>query len=262
MKLFKYLSIHASILLFGLTALQAIQTKSKILSSYNQFIDGEFENVFVSNLGRLGKAAQLEKLADIDGAEAIWDSVRGKDGTIYIATGSDSAIYRLKKGGEIEVYFEPGEILTHAVAIGPDGALYVGTSPNGVIYRIEEGERPEIYYDPDELYIWDLKFDKEGGLFIATGSEARVYRLPPDAKPDAKAELWLESEREHINTLALDDTGAVLAGTTTGAYLYRVAKPEEGELLTSGNGNEITAIHPKGEYIFSPTLASFGKLLA
>jgi len=41
MKLFKYLSIHASILLFGLTALQAIQTKSKILSSYNQFIDGE-----------------------------------------------------------------------------------------------------------------------------------------------------------------------------------------------------------------------------
>ena len=56
--------------------------------------------------------------------------MRASDGAIYLGTGNDGRIYRLR-GDVVERFAETGQLLVSALAIGEGGVLYAGTLPEG-----------------------------------------------------------------------------------------------------------------------------------
>ncbi len=249
----KYL-LGSLFLFLAASFLQAVRTEYKVFDRYDAFINGTFENVRLSHLGELSPSVAFKKLGDLEDAKTVFDAVYHGE-SLFIATGNQGKVFRMDASGKVELYFEPGQVLTRALAIGPDGALYVGTSPEGHVYRIVKGERPEVYFDPEETYIWDLMFDEEGNLFVATGNKANIYKLPPDFKGGSRPKPFFKCDRSHVNVLAMSANGDVLAGTSPQAYLYRINAEGKGSVLASGLGEEVSAIYAEDGLVY---FATFG----
>ena len=195
----------------------AAGTRSWELSSYGDFLGGRFENVALDREGSLRVAPSLNTVYESDQA-VVWSVARSDDGSVYLGTGHQGAVFHVSPSGEGEVLWKAPEIEVFAVARGPDGLLYAGTSPNGKVYRISEDGEGSEFFDPGQKYIWSLLFDREGRLIVATGDGGTVYRVTPDGKGEA----WFESGQRHVISLCLDADGTVLAGTDPEGVLYRV----------------------------------------
>jgi len=239
--------VIASCLLWIQTGLG--QTRQKVDIGFNELSKGEFENLSLEARGILSPAPEAVLHAEHEGP-IIWNAIEGEGGSLYLGTGNSGIVVEVKPDGTTTGIFEPGEVLTRGIALGPDGALYAGTSPNGRVYRLARNDdgswkNAEIYFDPDENYIWDLKFDKAGNLFVATGQGARIYRLPNGYRTGVdKPEVYFSSTETHFSTLELDRDGSLLVGSGPRGYIYRVTGPEDGFALYHGDVPEIRSIVP------------------
>lgn len=262
------------------TASFGIQTESIRIASYNDLIQGELENLSVSNLGETQIAPGVELLTKL-GTEVIFDAVLSDTGILYMATANDGMVYEYdltaprSKQGQAEdakdeegstskedeqnrsddgddgsdssaagEFFKPGPILSHALEIGPDGALYVAASPRGIVYRIKPGQRPEVYYNSGQMYIWDMLMDSAGALYVATGSEAKIFKLPANFKPGDEAIEWFSADASRFSSLAFDKDGHLLAASGPDSCLYRITAKGEGTVLYYAGTDEISEIHP------------------
>lgn len=238
--------------------LLGVKTEDFTFNDYKTLSGGTFENVMLTHLGELMPAPALEKVGDLEAAKTVWDAVY--DGTyLYVGTGNQGKVFRINAKGESELFFEPSQVLTRTLALGPDGALYVGTSPEGSVYRIVEGKRPEIYFDPEETYIWDMLFDREGNLYVSTGNAANIYKLPPDYQASEKLEPFYTSDRSHIHVMTLTEDGTLLAGASPKAYLLSINAEGQGDVIASGHGDEVSAIYKAQEAIYFATYTSEGQ---
>jgi len=238
--------------LLGLAQLPAMQTDAIRLSSYEDFTAGELEQLEVSSIGEVQLGHAIKQLAELP-AENIFEAVRAADGTLYFGTGNEGSVYRLKPGGEAEVYFTSDSVIVHALALGPEGALYAGTSPNGAVYRMVEGERPQIYFDPEDIYIWDLLFEEDGTLYVATGNEAVVYKLKPDFQPGDEATIWYTSDRRRILDLEFDPQGDLLAAASSESLIYKITAQDTATVLFYAGTDEISDLYaaPDGSIYFA-----------
>ena len=198
----------------------ANQTESVTHEGVRGFLEGEFVNVALTSSGELVLAPEAKSLASLD-EPIVWTALPDGEGGFYLGTGNKGKVYRLSGDGELTPVFEPEQVLSRALAVGPDGALYVGTSPEGKVYRIVPESEPEVFFEPEQHYIWDIVFDGEGRMYVATGAEGHIYRMLPDYEPGDAVELFFQSEQTHISTLAWDAEGRLLAGTSPGGLVYR-----------------------------------------
>ena len=144
----------------------------------------------------------------------VWSVAAGKDGTVFLGTGSPAKVLRVGKDGKPFTLFESKDLSVQAVEIGPDGALYAATVPSGKVYKLDAASATKIdeqkatvvfdatkdsgtkpggagaekksddaaadKTDAKSHYIWDMTFDSAGRLYIATGgpgaSLSRGYR--------------------------------------------------------------------------------------
>src|SRR5579884_826572 len=65
------------------------------------------------------------------GTKYIWSLALGLDGSVYLGTGDAGKIFRVRKDGKAELFYDTGQMNVTSLAIAADGALLAGTDPNG-----------------------------------------------------------------------------------------------------------------------------------
>ena len=159
--------------------------------------------------------------------------------TTFIGTGTTGAVYRVD-GKVARKLADTGELLVSSLAFGRDGALYAGTLPNGRIYRIDpkSGKTTRFAQPEGAKHIWALLYDKRRGqLLAATGPEGTIFSVDSigQAKPLYRA------EGSHVMSLASDEGGDILAGTSDSALLLRITSNGSARVIRDLPGNEVTA---------------------
>ena len=230
----------------------AVQTRQKVQLGFETFAKGEFEGLSLDARGVLSPAPEADLVAEVEGP-IIWNAISDPGGGFFLGTGNSGIVLEVGLDGEVSEIFDPEELLSRALAVGPEGNLYVGTSPNGRVYRLRPDgsggwENPEVFFDPTETYIWDLLFNEAGDLFVATGQSARIYRLPSGFRNrEDEPELYFRSAETHFSTIEFDRDGHLLAGSGPNGIVFRITAAEEGFAICHADVPEIRSILPMAD---------------
>jgi hypothetical protein len=217
----------------------AVGTRSFELDDAAALAAGDLQRTAAHSDGRVTTGVELRRLAMPEDVALVWSAVRASDGAIYLGTGNDGRIHRLR-GDVIERFAETGQLLVSALALGDGGVLYAGTLPEGRIFAIDPAGAVRELARPDATeHIWSLVWDpRRRVLFAATGPEGRIYAIQTNGTVD----VWWDGPASHVMSLALADDGALYAGTSEDATVVRTTAPGRAEVVHDFPGNEITAL--------------------
>ena len=119
------------------------------------FESGVTDNVLITNLGDIKLAAATELMDEIpELGSVIFDMHEADDGSIYIASGPQSAIIR-KQGEKVDVIAELPTEQVFALDQLAEGNLLLGISgtPSRLAYLTHAGEIKTLIELPDVRYI-------------------------------------------------------------------------------------------------------------
>lgn len=221
----------------------AVATRSFELDDATSLAAGELQRTAVHSDGRVTLGVELRRLAMPEDVALVWSSLRAPDGTVYLGTGNDGRVYRLR-GDAVELFAQTGQLLVTSLALGDGGVLYAGTLPEGRIFAIDPAGAVRELARPDATeHVWALAWDaRRRVLFAATGPEGRVYSIAPNGD----VQVWWDSSASHVMSLALADDGALYAGTSDDAIVVRTTAPGRAEVVHDFPGNEITSLAWRG----------------
>lgn len=126
-----------------------------------------------------------------------------KSGALYLATSPDGKVYKIPRGGEAAVLFDPGTKYLWDLVRAPDGALYLATGDKGEIFRIAPDGKGEKFFSSEETHIRALALDAAGNLYAGTEPNGLVLRL----SPRGEAFVLYETPRKEVTALRFDSTG-------------------------------------------------------
>ncbi len=237
--------------------LTAQGTRLWVQSRYEQFEKGQPGGASIASPGYLQAGPALKSVL-LTPSTYIWDVASDPQGNAYVATGSPATVLKVTPEGVSTKLFTSKDLTVQTVQIGPDGSLYAATVPSGKVYRIKPGQSgldetsAAVVFDPATFaskdkpneqakYIWDLAFDSQGALFVATGGPAAIYKIDVSgATPHA--ELYFESDEQHIRCLLFEPNGNLIAGSDGGGLVYRIGKDRKGVVIFNAPKREITAL--------------------
>ncbi len=243
------LALSSTALSLGLTwanAAGAISTGRFVLDDAESLAAGELIRTTVRSDGRVETGAELSRIALPDDVPLVYSSARASDGTIYLGTGNDGRIFRVR-GDRVEPFAQTGHLLVASLAIGDGGTLYAGTLPEGRVYTIgADGQASELVRLDQAESVWALEWDAaRHTLFAGTGPEGRVYGIDRQGR----ATLLWDAPAAHVMSLALGAEGAIYAGTSDDAVVARITAPGHVSIVYDFPGNEITAIAARGDQL-------------
>lgn len=126
-----------------------------------------------------------------------------KSGTLYLATSPDGSLWRIPRGGEPAVVFEPKTKYLWDLARAADGTLYLATGDKGQIFRITPDGKGELFFASEETHIRALALDAAGNLYAGTEPDGQVLRL----SPRGEAFVLYETPRREVTALRFDAAG-------------------------------------------------------
>ncbi len=206
------------------------------MSSYQDFLRGQFKNLSLSRDGAITLAPALDTVFT-SGQAVIWSVAEAPDGSVYAGTGNRGRLYRIDREHKASLVWTSDQPEIFAVTVAPDGTVFAGTSPDGKIYRIQGG-KAELYFDPHQKYIWALAVGKDGALYAGTGDEGKVFRITGANAGDE----YYATGQSHVTGLSLDREGRLLAGTEPNGILYRISGKDKAFVLYDASLPEIRAI--------------------
>jgi hypothetical protein len=209
------------------------------MTSYQDFIRGQFQGVSLSRDGRLTLAPKVDTVFS-SGQAVVWGVAEGANGVLYVATGHRGRIYQVDPSGKSALLWTAEQPEIFAIATDKNGVLYAGTSPDGKVYRIEKGKATE-YFAPKARYIWSLATGADGALYVGTGDQGKIYRVTSEGN----GELYYDTGQSHVTGMAVDAKGRLLAGTEPNGILYRVSAKDKAFVLYDANLPEIRSIVPQ-----------------
>ena len=224
-------------LVFLVQALQGVVPQKWEVRSKDDFLKGKFDGISVSYDGILSLSPKEEKISGPE-EEFYLSLLITPDGVLYLGTGHGGKIYRIRKGGEPELYFQVPEMGIYCLARDRKGDLYAGTSPNGKIWKITDKGKGNIFFNPREKYIWDLLFVDRGVLLAAVGENGGIYEI----NKEGEGKLILKAEENHILCLKRDTNGDLFAGSGGKGLLYRISKAKRASILFESPHEEIKSI--------------------
>jgi len=234
------LAAASTLLAVGVVApVLATSTERFVLDDAAALAAGELENTAVHSDGRVTIGVGVEPIALPDDVALVYATARASDGTVYLGTGNEGRVYRVRDG-QVEQHADTDQLVVSSLAMGGGGTLYAGTLPEGRIYTIgADGAVNELARPDDVEHIWDLAYDaSRDRLYAATGPEGRVYQIDRAGRATI---LW-DSSASHVMSLALGADGALYAGTSDDAVVVRIEGPDRVEVVHDFEGNEITAL--------------------
>ena len=211
------------------------------MTSYQDFIRGQFQGVSLSRDGLLTLAPKIDTLFST-GQAVVWSVAEGAKGKLYVATGHRGRVYEMDPSGKSSLLWTADQPEVFAIATGPDGVLYAGTSPDGKVYRIQKGKATE-YFAPGARYIWSLAVAPDGTLYVGTGDRGKIYRVTSAGN----GELYYDTGQSHVTGLAVDSAGRLLAGTAPNGILYRITAKDKAFVLYDAGLPEIRSIIPQAD---------------
>ncbi len=232
----------------GLCAAAAVVAQAALptfwqVSTENEFLQGEVDNLSIDNYGRLtlGPTAAIVYESN---APFLWTLVSGPDGSTFVGTGNEGQVYRIDGDGKGTVFFDAEELEVHAIVPAPGGGLYVGTSPDGKVYKVDAAGKGTVLFDPPDRYIWSLAVDKAGNVFAGTGDKGVIYKITPDGK----GAPFYQTKATHAMTLAFDRDGRLLAGTESPGRVFQIDAAGKPFVLLDSPYSEIHALRvdPQG----------------
>lgn len=227
------------------------------------FLRGRFERAAVSSEGAIRPAPASSLLATT--AEPFGWSVAGSaDGTVYLGTGSNARILRIRNGATSTFYQGEGVSIS-ALTTDAAGNLYAGVSPSGDVFRFApDGKRTRILVGNSSA-IWDFAWAADGALLAASGGEAdnssAIYRLTDAAtRTEATGVALARLPQGHIRSIATRGTD-IFAATANDGVLYRIDGAGKATALyqiagTSSQPGEITSVVAAPEGVYFGTLNS------
>ena len=224
-------------LVFLVQALQGVVPQKWEVRSKDDFLKGKFEGISVSYDGILSLSPKEEKISGPE-EEFYLSLLITPDGVLYLGTGHGGKIYRIRKGGEPELYFQVPEMGIYCLARDRKGDLYAGTSPNGKIWKITDKRKGDVFFNPREKYIWDLLFVDRGVLLAAVGESGGIYEI----NKEGEGKLILKAEENHILCLKKETDGDLFAGSGGKGLLYRMSKAKRASILFESPHEEIKSI--------------------
>jgi outer membrane protein assembly factor BamB len=214
----------------------AVGTRSFEIDSAAHFAAGELEGTTVLSHGSLAVGREVRRVA-VENTPLVYSMARAADGSVYLGTGNDGRILRLR-GDRLEEVAATGQLLVASLALDTDGTLYAGTLPEGRIFAVApDGAMRELARLEEAEHVWALVMHGNA-LLAATGPHGRVYSV--DRR--GHAEVYFQSNASHVMSLARDADGAVYAGTSDDALLLRLLGPGRAEVVFDFPGDEVTAI--------------------
>ncbi len=218
---------------------RAVTTERFVLDDAESLSAGELIHAAVHSDGRVESGVDLTRVALPDDVPLVYSSARGADGALYLGTGNDGRVFRVR-GDRAEPFAQTGQLLVAALAIGEGGALFAGTLPEGRIYSIRaDGTATELVRPEAAEHVWELVWDPQRRLlFAATGPEGKVYAIDRQGR----ATVWWDSPAAHVMSLALGQDGSLYAGTSEDAVVARISGEGRVEIVHDFPGNEITAL--------------------
>jgi len=205
---------------------------------FDDFQQGQFKGTALDNKGRLFIGPGINEIPG-PGEEYYLSLDVAPSGNIYLGTGHQASVYRIKPGtpapaassspeaagsaGNIEAIFESdSELDVYAVLVtgssSSNETVFVGTSPEGKIYKISPNKEKKEFFDPDEKFIWDLKEDKTGNIICAVGNSGGVYQITPEGE----GVQVFAAEDTHIISLYISGDNSILAGSGDRGILFRI----------------------------------------
>jgi WD40 repeat protein len=235
-------------------------TKLWLQSRYEEFEKGQPESTAIASRGYLEAGPELRSVL-LTPSTYIWAVASDSQGNAYVATGSPATVLKVTPAGASTKLFSSKDLTVQTVRVGPDGSVYAATLPGGKVYRIKPGQAgldestAAVVFDAATLarnpgpakqadqarYIWDLVFDAQGALYIATGGPATIYRVDVTAAMP-HAEVFFESDEQHIRCLLFEPNGNLIAGSDGGGLVYRIGKDRKGLVIYDAPKREVTAL--------------------
>lgn len=221
----------------------AIGTKSFVIDTSEAFEKGTLKGTAAHGSGMLTAAPSLAR-TPLDGVPVAYTSTVGKDGAIYVGTGSQGAIYRVTKEGA-KLFADTDAALVTSL-VWAEGTLYAATLPQARVFAIDpSGKTRELAKLQGADHIWALAFaSKARVLYAATGPEGKLFAIDLSGK----AQPLHDDEAEHLLSLALDEAQRLYVGTSNGARLLRVSGRTV-EMLHDFPGQELDAIDVGGGFV-------------
>ena len=208
-----------------------VEVKKKEIDTFEDFQKGDFKGTGLDSKGRLFIGPRIQEVPG-PGKEYYLALDIAANGDIYVGTGHDASVYRIKSSSEtssasaeeaspVEEVFTSDYLDVHAILVKDNGTVYAGTSPEGKIFKItgnKKNKKGEEFFNPDEKFIWDLKADKTGNIICAVGNAGGVYKIGPGGN----GVKVFASEDTHIISLYITRDNSILAGSGDRGILYRI----------------------------------------
>jgi hypothetical protein len=217
------------------------------LAGFAELDKGEPDGTAVSSRGEvsLGLSARQLDLSDVG---LVWSSAQDSKGRVFLGTGYDGKIFRVDGNKVVEVA-QTGQLIVTALNFDKKGDLYVATLPDAVIWKVaapskvREGKPAKAEkwatFPEETKHVWALAFSKNGRtLYAGTGPMGVVYAIGTDRKP----KVYLDTEEEHILSLAITSQDELMAGTSPKAKLFRITGPGRSSALADFDATEVKAI--------------------
>jgi sugar lactone lactonase YvrE len=221
-------------------------TRSFRVTSYKDFEEGEAHQVVLTSLGeaQTGYTATRVDMSE----SAAWCMAQAADGTVWIGTGDQGALWSYK-GGKAKPVAKLGDaVLVSAVAAGKDGTVYAGTMPGGKIWSVGKDGRQKELAKLDAEHVWALLLDEaRGTLYAGTGPAGKLFAI--DVKT-GKSRMAADTGEKHLMSLVIMDDGSIIAGSADQAILFRLATDGKVTALHDFEGEEVRAIARQGNTLF------------
>jgi sugar lactone lactonase YvrE len=214
----------------------------------------EFENVSIHRRGTTTLAPALAAMT-LDDAAAVWQTADDRSENVYVATGNQGRLYRLRpasllrRSSSPELVFDSGSGEILALTSDAAGTIYFGTTPDGKVYRIRPGGKPELLCSTGETYVHGIiaappSTSAPGTIYAATGEHGRLLRI----SSTGKASEVFTARQAHLTALTWLVPGKeLLVGSSPDGIVYRLSFAAGGErprvsVLYDTPLNEVRAI--------------------
>lgn len=215
----------------------AVGTRTFVLDSLDKLSGGDLKGTAVSSDGGVRAGLTLGN-APIPDASATFSALALADGSTLVGTSPNGKVYRVA-GDAVSLFADTGALAVTSMVQAKSGTIYAATIPDGKVFRIAQGKADVFATLPETSHVWALVLDRAGtGLFAATGPEGKVFRI----EPNGSSSVYYRSTEGHLVSLAMTESGDLLAGSSGKGILFRITGPGRASVLAALPGEEVKGI--------------------
>ncbi|MEM6749283.1 MAG: hypothetical protein AAF612_02320 [Planctomycetota bacterium] len=211
----------------------AIQPRAFEHQTEADFEPGGLDGVVITAQGRIQLAPKLDPADGFpDTATAVYDAVAIGDHA-YLVLGPSGALAKVGPQGDAELLAELTQGQPFALAAYRGGlvAACAAGGQEGAVTLVsisQEGETEELATLAETPYAWAVLPQDDGSLILGVGSPGKVVRWAPGQDDPAAVETLLETEHDHVLSLAQAQAGTLYAGTSGEGLVYRLTPDGQG----------------------------------